>query len=71
VDGSLGFMYYIGEDDNGPVRAGTLTGFQNMLFFLEFRIGFLGGKQRLTDKYKKKPQNVQEKVGNNKSKGFF
>jgi hypothetical protein len=71
VDFSLGFMYYLGQDDKGPIRAGTIYGAKNILFFLEFRIGMLGGKQRLTDKYKKRANNVKEKVGERSKPGRF
>ncbi|MCF6350417.1 MAG: hypothetical protein L3J23_05230 [Flavobacteriaceae bacterium] len=47
VDASVGFHYYVGDDnlnDYEPLRLGNMIGSNNKLFGFNLRIGLLGGK---------------------------
>jgi len=65
VDGNVGLHYYMGNNEFSMLRLGNLTGSDGLLFAYNLRIGFLLGKEHLTDKHFQRP--AQEKYRGEKS----
>ncbi len=69
IDGSLGLLYFGGNDD-GVIYGANMFGGNGTMIGYNLRIGLLFGKERLTDKRVKRP-NKDIRVGDPGKKSFF